>query len=181
MAGMNAAVELFRYLCFCVFFSAGAGAMMLAILVEPELMNYYLSRQALAAVHAQNEQIKELTDQYTAQIQLIQQEPAVLERIRPLALNQPIWRPDTAFPRASQTLRQQADALFAQLQQRQNRAPDLPVWLQRCVQPKIRQALFLSGGGLVLMTFIFFGGSASATAPTAETESPKSRKPAKPR
>lgn len=154
--------------------------MMLAILVEPELINYYLSRQALAAVHAQNEQIKELTDQYTAQIQLIQQEPAVLERIRPLALNQPIWRPDTAFPRASQTLRQQADALFTQLQQRQNRAPDLPAWLQRCVQPKIRQALFLSGGGLVLMTFIFFGGSATAE-PTGGTESRKSRKPAKPR
>lgn len=136
--------------------------MTLAILVEPELMNYYLSRQALAAVYAQNEQIKELTDQYTAQIQLIEQEPSVLDRIRPLAFNQPVWRPDTAFPQASQSLRQQADALFAQLQQRQNAAPPLPMWLQRCVQPKIRQALFLSGGALSLMTFIFFGSSAPA-------------------
>lgn len=132
--------------------------MTLAILVEPELLNYYLSRRALDEVYAQNEKIKELTDQYNAQISLIEQEPNVLERIRVLAFNRPPRREDTVFPRSSsQPLRQQTQMLFERLEQKQTAPRELPSWLQRCVQPNLRRALFVSGGALVMLTFIFFG------------------------
>jgi len=149
---------IIRFLWFCLFFSVGAGAMTLAILAEPELLNYYLSRRALDEVYAQNEKIKELTDQYNAQINLIEQEPNVLERIRVLAFNQPLRREDTVFPRpSSQQLRRQTQMLFEMLEQKQNAPRELPYWLQRCIQPNIRRALFISGGALVMLTFIFFG------------------------
>lgn len=147
-----------RFLWFCLFFTVGAGAMTLAILAEPELMNYYMSRRALQEVYAQNEQIKELTDQYIARIQLIEQEPAVLERIRVLAFNQPLEREDTVFPRGdNQRLRQKTQALFDMLEAKNNTSPPLPAWLQRCIQPNIRRALFLAGAALAMLTFIFFG------------------------
>lgn len=149
---------IIRFVWFCLFFTVGAGAMTLAILVEPELLNYYLSRRALDEVYAQNENIKELTDQYNAQISLIEQEPNVLERIRVLAFNQPPQREDTVFPRAdNQQLRQQTQALFEMLEEKHNAPRELPGWLKRCIQPNIRRALFISGGALVLLTFIFFG------------------------
>lgn len=149
-----------RFLFFCLFFTAGAGAMTLAILVEPELLNYYTSRRALNEIHAQNDQIKELIDQYTAKIDLIEQEPTVLERIRVLAFNQPLHREDTIFPRADDPhLRQQTQALFEMLDAQKNTAQPLPDWLQRCIQPNIRRALFVAGAALAMLTFIFFGSS----------------------
>lgn len=137
--------------------------MTLAILAEPELRDYYLSRHVLDEVYVQNEKIKELTDQYTAQIQLIEQEPNVLDRIRVLAFNQPPQREDTVFPRGDdQRLRQQTQALFEMLESKQNAPRSLPVWLERCVQPKIRRALFLAGAALAMLTFIFFGSPRQA-------------------
>jgi hypothetical protein len=147
-----------RFLWFCLFFGVGAGAMTLAILAEPELLNYYLSRRALDEVYAQNEKIKELTDQYTAQIQLIEQEPNVLDRIRVLAFNQPPQKEDTVFPRGDdQRLRQKTQDLFKMLEAKQHPPRPLPAWLERCIQPKIRRALFLAGAALAMLTFIFFG------------------------
>ncbi len=147
-----------RFLFFCLFFSVGAGAMTLAILVEPELLNFYTSRRALDEVYAQNEQIKELTDQYTAQINLIEQQPEVLERIRALAFNRPPQREDTLFPRGDdERLRQKTQAIFDMLEAKQHAPRPLPEWLGRCLEPNIRRALFLAGGGLVMLTFIFFG------------------------
>ena len=160
---MNRLVLLIRFLWFCLFFSVGFGAMTLAILVEPELMNYYLSRRALSDLYAQNEKIKELTDQYTAQINLIEQEPNVLDRIRVLAFNQPPQREDTIFPRSdNQKLRQKTQTLFDQLEQKQNTQLPPPAWLQRCIQPNIRRALFVAGAVLVLLTFMFFGSTRRA-------------------
>jgi hypothetical protein len=147
-----------RFLWFCLFFTVGAGAMTLAILIEPELMNYYMSRRALQDIYAQNEQIKEMTDQYIARIQLIEQEPAVLDRIRVLAFNQPLEREDTVFPRGdNQHLRQKTQALFEMLEAKNNAGTPMPAWLQRCSQPNIRRALFLAGAALAMLTFIFFG------------------------
>ena len=132
--------------------------MTLAILAEPELLNYYLSRRALDEAYAQNEKIKELTDQYIAQISLIEQEPNVLDRIRALAFNQPPQREDTVFPRGdSPALREQTQALFDAIEAKQNMPRPLPAWLSRCIQPNIRRGLFGTGAGLVMITFIFFG------------------------
>ncbi len=161
---------IIRFVWFCLFFTAGAGAMTLAILVEPELLNYYLSRRALDEVYAQNEKIKELTDQYNAQISLIEQEPNVLERIRVLAFNQPPRRENTVFPRSDdQQLRQQTQALFDMLEQKQAAPRELPSWLKRCIQPSIRRALFISGGALVMLTFIFFGTQPRKKEPSRRT------------
>ncbi len=152
-----------RFLFFCLFFSVGAGAMTLAILCEPELLDYYTSRRALAEVHAQNEQIKELTGQYIDKINLIQQEPAVRQRLRALAFNQPLELDDTLVPRGDDVrLRQQAQALLETLDAETHSAQAVPAWLQRCIQPDIRRALFAAGAALAMLTFIFFGSPREA-------------------
>jgi len=149
-----------RFLFFCLFFGVGAGAMTLAILAEPELRDFYLSRRALDEVYAQNEIIKDLTDQYVARIELIEREPNVLDRVRILAFNQPPQREDTVFPRGDDAqLGQQTQALFEMLEAREIAPRPLPDWLMRCLEPNIRRALFLAGAGLAMLTFIFFGSS----------------------
>ena len=146
-----------RFLLFGVFFLVGVGAIVLSILAEPELLNYYKSRRALVEIQQQNEKIKDLTEQYTSQITLIESDPNILERFVPLTFGQKPQAPDTAFPQVQDpTLQTETEKLLERIEQTPE-AEAIPVWLARVIKPRNRQGLFCAGAGLVLITFIFFG------------------------
>jgi hypothetical protein len=146
-----------RFVLFSLFFLAGAGAMVLAILARPELENYYHNRARLAAIQAQNDTIRDLTDQYAAQAALIEADPNILYRFSATTFGRKPTAPDTVFPEGSNAaLRAAAEAIIAD-QLEPPPAEPTPGWLLRILEPNIRRGLFLTGCGLVLMTFIFFG------------------------
>jgi len=146
-----------RFVTFCVFFFAGASAMVLAIIAEPELVNYYRSRGMLVRIQQQNEKIKLLTSQYDTQIELIENDPELLQRLSPVTFGRKPAAPDTLFPQARDSqLRSETEKILERLNAPVVEDP-VPYWLRRVLEPKIRRGLFLSGAALVLTTFIFFG------------------------
>lgn len=140
-----------------MFFLSGAAAVVLSILAHPELYNYYHNRATLEEVAAQNKKITDLTDQYAARIALIESEPAILKRFSATTFNRKPEAPDTVFPDAgSEMLRTETEKILRTAQAVRPVDP-LPDWLQRVIMPRTRMALFLSGSGLILLSFIFFG------------------------
>jgi hypothetical protein len=148
-----------RLLVFAIFFLAGSSAIVLSILAEPELKNYYQSRAALAQIRQQNEKIHSLISQYDVLIGRIESEPNILDRLIPLTFGHTPQAADTAFPQV------QDDALKAEteklVKQIETPAPteSMPNWFTRLLKPKIQRGLFLSGAGLILITCIFFATS----------------------
>jgi hypothetical protein len=145
-----------RFILFAVFFLVGSGAIVLSILCEPELKEYYESRACLNEIQEQNEKIKKLTREYEAQIALIEAEPNILDRLGPLTFGRKPQAPDTAFPQAdNDTLRNQTEKILSQIQEKPTENP-VPNWLIRVMDSKTRRGLFGAGAGLILITFIFF-------------------------
>ncbi|MHC5083077.1 MAG: hypothetical protein ACYTET_03960 [Planctomycetota bacterium] len=154
---LNKLALTIRFLLFCLFFLPGIGAIVLSIIAEPELVNYYKSRHLLWEIEHQNKKIQSLTTQYQAQIDLVQSEPNILARFAPNTFGTEPKAPDTIFPKSqNDKLKAETERILSRMQ---NVTPVDPVphWLGRILQPKIRRGLFLSGAGLVLITFIFFG------------------------
>lgn len=146
-----------RFVTFCVFFFAGAGAMVLSIIAEPELVNHYRSRGMLAQIQQQNERTRRLIEQYDTTIELLENEPELKQRVSPVTFGRKPAAPDTFFPQAqNQELRRETDKVLERLNTAVEQDP-VPYWLRRVLEPKVRRGLFLSGSALVLTTFIFFG------------------------
>ena len=146
-----------RFLLFAVFFLAGASAIVLSVLAEPDLKEYYNNRAALAQIQQQNEKIASLTDQYAKLIERIESEPNMLDRVIPLTFGHKPQAADTAFPEVQdQSLQTETDSLLDQIENKPPVSP-MPTWFERILEPKIKRGLFLSGAGLILINFIFFG------------------------
>ena len=146
-----------RFVLFAVFFLAGTSAIVLSILADPELKEYYQSRAALAQIQRQNERILSLTSQYEILIGRIESEPNILDRLIPLTFGHKPQATDTAFPQVqNHTLQTETEKLLKQIESTPPAEP-IPAWFARILEPKIRRGLFLSGAGLVLITCIFFG------------------------
>jgi hypothetical protein len=153
-----------RFIVFCVFFLTGAGAVVLAILAEPELKTYYQSRAALNEIQQQNTKLKILTEKYAAQIALIESEPNILQRFIPLTLGQKPQAPDTAFPQVQDSaLQTETEKLLERIENTPAAEP-VPTWLSRVIKLRNRRGLFCSGAALIFVTCIYFG--------TAKTDPP---------
>jgi hypothetical protein len=151
-----------RYIVFCVFFAAGAGAIALSFLVDSEMTNYFQSRAGLDKTVKDNEKIQTLISQYQDQITLIEHEPNVLKRLQDVALGRLPERQDVVYPSGYNP--RLTIAARQVLNEAEPADPNAwtPVWVKRCNQPKMRPTLFLSGAGLILITFMLFGGSAKS-------------------
>ncbi len=145
-----------RYLLFCLFFAAGAAALTLALLIDPEVVNYYKSRAQLEQTLKDNQKISSVTEQYKSQIALIESEPNVLRRLEQITFGQPPVEKDTSYPGVyDPALMKTAEEILKKTQKPSGKA-ELPKWVQRCSIPKYRRALMLAGAGLIMVAFIFF-------------------------
>ena len=148
---------ILRYLLFCIFFAAGAGAVALSILIDPEISKYYQSRLQLRQVEEGNVRMQKLIDQYDLQIQQIERDPNLLTKLQTFTFGHEPDIEGVILPKASEEeLAAAKEALFAKLDA-QNQEQLVPQWVHRCGQPKNRKVLFVAGCGLIVVTFIFFG------------------------
>lgn len=159
-------VRLIRYIAFCVFFAAGIGAITLALLIKPELTNYFQSVYLLDKTEKDNEKIQRLIEQYDAQNSLIEREPNVLSRLQQVTFGQtPPAEEGVVYP----TDYNPQLAVLAKeiLQEAPPTDPNefVPTWAKRCTDTRYRWALFLSGAGLLLVTFTFFGTNRRKSTP----------------
>ena len=148
-----------RYILFCLFFTVGAGAITLSILIEPELSTYFHNQQILDQIQAENEKIKDLTSQYQAQVDLIESEPNVLARLERVTFGSTFadeTEQPPILPTDNQALKEAAQSVLEEVDDSPPQT-QLPRWFERCREPNTRTALFAAGAGLVLITFLFFG------------------------
>lgn len=151
---MTRMAEILRFGLFCVFFTAGAGAIAIALLAE-EIQTYYHNKQTLYELQQAGKKIEVLTEQYTAQIEQIRRDPEILKKLQWAVLGREPNEADTVFPRVSD---QELSHYMAVMEASRERPPSItPAWVQRSNQPNFRYGLFFAGTGLVLITFIFFG------------------------
>jgi hypothetical protein len=153
-------VRFLRYIIFCIFFAAGTTAITLSFLIQPEMTNHFQSVALLNKTLEDNEKIQSLIDQYNAQNSLIEKEPNVLARLQQVALGQTPPPQEGVISPSDYNL--QLAALAKQvLEENPPSDPNefSPLWARRCVDVRYRSALFLSGAGLLLITFMFFGSS----------------------
>lgn len=158
---------IIRYLLFCLFFTVGAGAITLSILIDPELGTYFRNRQMLAEIQRENDKISSLTAQYQSQIDLIRSEPNVLARLERVTFGRTFQSNNPQIPNLpaeNQALKEAAQSILAEIQDTPPPAA-LPAWFERCRQPNTRTALFAAGAGLILITFLFFGTPGSSNDP----------------
>lgn len=151
-----------RFLIFCLFFLAGAFAVVLAILAKPDLSEYYDNRAALIETHARNEHIKALTDQYAGRIALIEANPAILNRFSATAFGRKPTAPDTVFPDPGSTQLRAETERILKAQTEPPAGDPLPEWLSRVMAHPTRPALFLAGAALIMVAFVFFGSPRTA-------------------
>ena len=162
---MNRFALILRYGLFCVFFTIGAGAVTLSILIDPELSTCFQNRQMLDRIGRDNDKIRDLTEQYQAQIDLIRSEPNVLTRLEHVTFGNTAGSQQPALPAASsRALKQTAQSVLAELKAAPPE-PALPDWFGRCRKPNTRTALFAAGAGLILITFLFFGSPGTQKKP----------------
>ena len=148
---------ILRYLLFCIFFTAGAGAIALSILIDPEIRNYYQSRLQLRQVEEGNVRMERLITQYDAQIRQLESDPNLLTKLETFTFGHEPDLEGVILPKASkEELAAAKEALFAELDEQKD-AQLVPQWVHRCAKPKNRKVLFVAGCGLIVITFIFFG------------------------
>jgi hypothetical protein len=149
-----------RYITFCIFFAAGTVAIVLSFWVQREMIPYFQSVALLDKTVKDNEKIQSLIDQYNAQNAFIEREPNVLARLQQVALGQTPPPQEGVISPSDYNL--QLSALAKQvLEENPPSDPNefIPLWARRSVDVRYRSALFLSGAGLLLITFMFFGSS----------------------
>ncbi len=148
---------ILRYLLFCIFFTAGAGAVALSILIDPEISNYYQSRLQLRQVEEGNVRMERLIAQYDAHIQQLERDPNLLANLRTFTFGHEPDLEGVILPKASEEeLAAAKEALFAELDEQKD-AQLIPQWVHRCGKANNRRILFVAGCGLIVITFIFFG------------------------
>ncbi len=148
---------ILRYLLFCIFFTAGASAIALSILIDPEIRNYYQSRLQLRQVEEGNVRMERLITQYDAQIQQLERDPNLLTKLQAFTFGHEPDSEGVILPKASEEqLAAAKEALFAELN-KQKGAQLVPQWVHRCARTNNRRILFIAGCGLIVVTFIFFG------------------------
>lgn len=153
-----------RLLLFAVFFSVGTAGLTTSVLCE-DLLRYYRYKQLLTQAEKNLEKLKSLNQEYDTLLKNIQSDPNLLDRAAMAVLGQRPDEPNAVYPKASPQQLAAVKQALAEINESQLIEPAEPKWLKRIAEPSRRLTLFISGGALVLISFVCFG-----PAKTVQTE-----------
>ncbi len=140
---------------FVAFFSVGAAALGVSILVD-DLLRYYQNRQLLEAARKNLRRLELLTSDYDSLLQQFQGDANFVKRIAPATVGSEPADTHAVYPTATAEQLAAAQKVLSEDFARQRTQPAVPNWLTRCSQPRRRTVLFLSGAFLILISFVFF-------------------------
>lgn len=153
---MSLVIRFVRYILFCVFFSAGTGAIVLSILVS-EVNDYYANKDALIRSDLGNKKLHKLNKEYDIQLEMASRDPNIITRLERVTLGHEPESEGTIYPTATKQAIAEAEAVIASGNPDQQQDNPLKKIIDRCMEKRIRLSLFIAGSGLVLLTFLFFG------------------------
>jgi len=111
----------------------------------------------LCAVEASNEKLRSLDEDYDVLLGQLRANPVLLKRAARVTLGSAAEDVNAVYPQATAKELAAARAALMRDSDKENVEIMLPEWLKRIKQPRRRFGLFLSGAGLILIAFIFFG------------------------
>jgi len=147
--------NIVRKLLFAFFFLAGAAAVCAGILLD-DLIDVYSTRHQLKTERELTERLKALSDDYDALLAQFENDPNFYKRLVPVTFGHE-GDPNEINPEVTAEQLAQAEEVLAEETPELSAEPKLPKWIERCRDKRYRAALFLAGGFLVLLSFIFFG------------------------
>lgn len=145
--------NIIRTFLFVAFFSIGAAALGVSILVD-DLLQYYHNRQRLETAKRNLQRLELLNSDYDALLQQIQADANFVKRIAPATVGSEPAEANTIYPKATAEQLAAAQKVLSEDFARQRTQPTLPKWLRRCSQPWRRTILFLAGAFLILISFV---------------------------
>jgi len=144
---------------FVLFSGCGLGAIFVSV-TAGELKIYYHNRIAVNQAKENLENLKKINSDYNILLERLKTEPNFAKRAIPPVLATQPNEPNTAYPKAkSEQLKAAAKALTKDKQA--DKKTEIPDWLKRCNNPKIRWLLFFCGAGLIIISLVFFLGNNS--------------------
>lgn len=189
MCGEN----IIRGFLFIVFVGVGATALSGSILFD-DVIQYYRNQQLLEDARESLDQLESLNADYDVLLTQLGEDPNLFKRIAPVTLGVGREEPNTVYPSATiEQLAAARKALAKQPARVQRQTPGggydresanlkvddsngtVPVWLSRCGEPRRRLMLFLTGAGLVLVSFVCFGSRPKGSANVTPTRQENSR------
>jgi len=147
--------NLIRALLFAVFFSIGAAVLGTTVLCD-DLIGFYHNRALLEQSRQFSDKLRALIADYDALLEQLDSDPNLIKRIAPAALGTIVTDANTVYPKATAEALAAAREALAKQDNRPHHQGQIPVWLQRCTQPRRRIMLFACGAALVLISLTCF-------------------------
>ncbi len=143
---------------FGIFFVIGASALSGSVLCG-DLVQYYQNRRVLRSVEESLERLRALNTDYDAVLRQLERDPNLVRHIAPAILGtQPEGEDeDVVYPKATDEQLAAVRRILSREKTGQPPEPEMPRWIIRCSRMPQRVILFLAGGFLVLVSFVFFG------------------------
>ena len=148
--------NILRTLSFIIFFSVGAASLGAAVLCD-DLVRYYNNKRMLRLAEESLSQLESLNTDYEVLLRGLEDDPNFVERIAAATLGTQSTDSDTIYPKAAPKQLDAARRALTESSRQQFTEPAMPGWLIRCSEPPRRAILFLAGGFLILISFIWFG------------------------
>ncbi len=154
---MKKAASILRYLFFCIFFVLGASAITLSILSD-EITQNYKNIENLNLIEENSEKLERLIKAYDLQIEQVMNDPEILKRLsRRIVEGVGGGVGVGADPVATRQELRIATEILNPPSDPNEAVPLLRSYAERATKQHVKQGLFLSGAGLILIAFIFFG------------------------
>ncbi len=140
---------------FVLFFSIGAVVLCGSVLCG-DLCRYYQNRQLLQSIEASLKRLESVITDYDTLLEQLEKDPNLMRRLGPVILGIEPVDPNAVHPTiAAEQLTAAREALKKQSRQRPDKY-SVPMWLIHSSQWPQRVVLFLSGGFLIIISFIWF-------------------------
>ena len=136
--------------------AVGIGAIFLSIKAA-DVYSLYESGSLLEQTGLANERLGNLNTEYDLQLQTIDNDPNIINRLKGIELGQQPEREETVFPNAPDEIIAIAKEALRNDDNLKLAETAIPQWASRITEPKIRQGLFFAGAALVLISFVCFG------------------------
>jgi len=145
-----------RTIFFSIFFSAGI-VTFVGVLLCDEFFRYYQKKQVLSVKEERIRQLENLIVDYDILLERFKKDPNIVRRVASVTLGMEHKDSNTVYPPVSLNQLAAASRILKQASDEDAVKPEIPAVLVRCTEKYNRFFLLVTGGGLILISFIFFG------------------------
>ncbi len=153
--------DALQMLLFAVFFGIGTAAVSISILAG-ELLKYHQGRQLLEKNEIYLQKLEKLNADYDVLLKQLHADPDAVKRLAPATLGtEPEDNKKTIYPKMMASQLAAARKALMDNYVQETELPEENNWITRCNRFPQRLMLLLAGGGLIVISLVYFGPGAS--------------------